>query len=52
MTQPQLFIWLFTTALLAIGAVREFSRGNGGMAAILAAVPTAGWLSYWFGLHQ
>jgi hypothetical protein len=51
MTQPQLFIWLFTTLLLAIGAVREFKRGNGFMGATLAAVPTAGWLSYWLGMH-
>ena len=49
MTQPQLFMMLLITALLAIGAARELSRGNYAMSATLLAVPLAGWLSILFG---
>ena len=47
MTQTQLFLTMFTTALFAIGAVRELARRNFAMGAILLAVPTCGWLSIW-----
>ena len=47
MTQAQLFMTLFVTALFCIAAVREISRDNFAMGAMLLAVPFCGWLSIW-----
>jgi hypothetical protein len=45
MTQPQLFIGLFTTVLLCIGGGREILRGNFVMGLVLLGIPFCGWVS-------